>query len=71
MNLDHLNSLQLLLSKERSRHSIAKTDAERNLRKVWVSQLEKEVALECKFLGIEQQKEINLSDDDLLDAIFN
>lgn len=59
--MSHLNALQVALSNERSRLANAKTAAERELRSVWVKQLEKEVAHE----------EINfpvceLSDDELL-----
>lgn len=59
--MTHLNALQVALSNERSRLANAKTAGERELRAVWVRQLEKEVAAE----------EINfpacdLSDDELL-----
>lgn len=37
----HLDYLELRLSNERSRLADAKSDGERELRKVWVSQLER------------------------------
>lgn len=46
--MTHLNALLLNLSHERTRLSNAKTDGERELRSVWVYQLEKEVAHEEK-----------------------
>ena len=57
--MTHLNALNVALSNERSRLANAKTDGERQLRTVWVKQLEKEVAHE----------EVNfpdMSDDELL-----
>ena len=49
--MDHLSALQLRLSNERIRLSNAKTDAERELRKVWVAQMEREIQDECKFIA--------------------
>jgi len=59
--MTHLNALQVALSNERSRLANAKTAGERELRAVWVSQLEKEIsAEEINFPACE------LSDDELL-----
>ena len=61
--MSHLTALQMNLSNERVRLANATTDAERDLRKVWVSQLEKEIEEEEKFF------EIPLTDDELLVAL--
>lgn len=47
----HLDALNLRLSHERVYLAEAKTDAERVLRRVWISQIEKEIAGEMVFLG--------------------
>lgn len=62
----HLNSLLLLLSNERIRLANAKTESERELRSVWVRQLEKEVIAEEGFLS-----ENNKNDDELLSELFS
>jgi len=72
--MTHLNALQLSLSNERNRLAKAKTQGERDLRKVWVAQIEKEIAHEIEFLGnhadyIEQDPSIEMSDDELLAAL--
>lgn len=59
--MQHIDALQLRLSNERSALAAAKTDGERQLRKVWISQIEKEIAGEKKFpAGVE------MTDDQLL-----
>lgn len=58
--MNHLDALNLRLSNERVRLANAKSEGERELRKVWIAQLEKEVAGEIQFLGTE---------DDLLAAL--
>lgn len=58
----HLNALELRLSNERNRLAQAKTNKERELRKVWIAQIEKEIASERNFVG----KETEMSDDELL-----
>lgn len=68
MNFSHLDALNLNLSNERMRLANAKTFEEIELRKVWVTQLEKEVAAERKFLGLAD--EIEVSDSDL-DSLFD
>lgn len=59
--MSHLNALQFRLSNERIRLSQAKNKNEQELRKVWIRQLEKEIAGEKKFVGFEE-----MSDDQLL-----
>ena len=62
----HLDYLELRLSNERSRLADAKSDGERELRQVWVSQLEREIAREIEFLGGKAQDLTDISDDELL-----
>ena len=58
-DLMHLHSLELRLSNERMRLSEAASQSEKDLRSVWVKQLEKEIQGEIEFLaskGITLQK---------------
>lgn len=57
--MNHLDALNLRLSNERARLSSAKSQAEIELRKVWIAQIEKEIGDEAKFSG-------EVSDDQLL-----
>lgn len=50
-DLTHLNALELRLSNERIRLSQATSQAEIELRKVWVQQTEKEIQGEIDFLA--------------------
>ena len=61
----HLLTLMTILSHERERLANAKSDQERALRSVWVSQLEREIAAEEAFLGLEPIDH-TMSDDELL-----
>lgn len=70
-NIDHLSALELRLSHERTYLAAAKTTGERELRTVWISQIEREIAGEYKFLGIEQGNELEISDEDLLAALLS
>lgn len=70
----HLVALQANLSSEKGRLANAKTQKEIEIRKVFVSQLEKEIASEIAFL---ESKGVNLyastddlSDDDILNELF-
>ena len=67
-NTSHLDALNLRLSHERGYLSAAKTDAERGLRRVWIAQIEKEIAGEVAFLGKANDLP-EMSDDDLLAAL--
>ena len=49
--MDHLNALLLGLSNERARLNEAKSENERVIRGVWVSQIEREIEREEKFLA--------------------
>ena len=69
--MTHLSTLQLILSNERNRLAKAKTENERALRKVFVAQLEKQIACEIEFLEknagyIKDDPTIEMSDDELL-----
>lgn len=59
--MNHIDALQLRLSNERMALASAKTDGEKQLRGVWVAQIEKEIAGEEKFLAGTE-----LSDDELM-----
>jgi hypothetical protein len=65
-DLTHVHALELNLSHERMRLFAAKSEGERELRAVWVRQLEKEIEAEYKFLGIEPEE---LSDEDLANLL--
>ena len=60
----HLDSLNFLLSHERIRLSLAKSESEITIRRGWVRQLEKEIEGEKKFIS-----DNNMSDDDLLSEL--
>lgn len=62
----HLNYLELQLSNERSRLAGSKSDGERELRQVWVSQLEREIAKEIEFIGGNPRDLTDMGDDELL-----
>lgn len=66
MDTDHLNSLQVRLSNERSRFQKSKTKSESELREVWCKQLEKEIQDERKRLGIDEMPIENMSNDEIL-----
>ena len=66
--MNHLEALNLRLSNERARLATAKTSYERNLRAVWVAQIEREIAGEMAFLAkVDDLPE--MSDDELLAAL--
>lgn len=67
----HLDALHLRLSHERSYLAEAKTEKEKELRRVWIVQIEKEIAVEKKILGLEEVKKDTISDDNLLKELFN
>ena len=66
IDFSHLNALQHGLHREQERLKAATNAQEIALRSVWVRQLEKEVADEYAFLGIEPQPVDDLSDADIL-----
>jgi hypothetical protein len=66
IDLTHLNALELRLSHERGYLAVAKSAKEIEIRKAWIAQIEKEIAGEKQFLGIADQVDCELSDDELL-----
>ena len=71
MNLTHLDALRIRLSHERVRLSEAKSDKEKELRAVWVAQIEKEIAGEMKFLGISEVSDDvkKMTDEEILSEL--
>lgn len=68
--MSHLNALQVRLSNERGYLAAAKSEKERQMRKVWIAQVEKEIAAEIQFLGAAAPAATEeISDDDLLAAL--
>lgn len=65
----HLDALNLRLSHERGYLASARTPREQEMRRVWIIQIEREIAQEMKFLDIEAAPQCDLSDDELLDAL--
>lgn len=66
--MTHLAALELRLSNERNYLAKAKTEGERALRKVWIAQIEKEIAGEIAFLG-KEPVESDMTDEELLAAL--
>jgi hypothetical protein len=69
MDLTHLDALRLRLSHERGYLAAARTDKERTRRLAWIAQVEREIAGEMKFLGIEYAPACDMTDDELLAAL--
>lgn len=67
--MSHLDALNLRLSHERERLAAETTDEGRAMRKVWIAQIEKEISAEREFLGQPAAPEIQMSDDELLNAL--
>lgn len=65
----HLQALITSLSNERGRLAKAKTEKEREMRRVWIAQTEREIAAEEKFLGMEPVAPFEGSLDDLAVAL--
>jgi hypothetical protein len=68
MDIDHLNAIELRLSNARARAA--------NSKKPWnweieISQIEKELAGEYKFLGIAQPGCQEIDDDKLMDELLS
>lgn len=60
----HLHALEERLANERARLSTSKSEAETRLRTLWVSQIEKEIEDEKRFLSLPE-----MSADELLKAL--
>jgi len=70
INTSHLDALNVRLSNEHIYFAKAKTEKEKELRKVWIVQIEKEIAVEKKLLGIEDVEVAAISDKDLLNELL-
>ena len=68
IDTSHLSALEVNLSNERNRLQTAKTEKEKQIRQVWVNQIQKEIAEEIKFLQINPVS-LEISDDDLLNEL--
>lgn len=69
-NDTHLSALRVRLSHERDYLARAKTQAEVDLRTVWIAQIEKEIASELAFLGLSESTDADaMTDDKLLKAL--
>lgn len=66
MSTIHLDALNVNLSNEKIRLETAQSEIERQMRRVWIAQLEKEVAAERAFLGLSIESAECINDDDLL-----
>jgi len=62
----HLDALQLRLSHERGYLAAAKSEGERQLRTVWIAQIESEIAHELAHLGRVNPVDVDMTDDELL-----
>lgn len=65
----HLSALELRLSHELQHLATSKSETQRALRRVWITQIEKEIAAERAFLGIAEITEPEMSDSELLAAL--
>lgn len=68
---EHLTALNIRLAHEKARLAEAKTAKEREIRSVWIKQIEKEIDEEIKFLGIQPvDADIEaMTDDELLEML--
>jgi len=66
MDRTHLTALETRLHNENGYLAAAKSDGERELRKVWIAQIEREIARERQFLGLGEDVATELTDDELL-----
>ena len=70
MNRTHLDALQIRRSHELSRLNAARTEGERELRRVWLAGIDKEIASELKFLDLgDALFEPEMTDDEILAAL--
>lgn len=66
-DLSHLHALEDRLAREHGRLANAKTEKEKQLRRVWIAQIEKEISDERIHLGMPSEKRLpHMSDDELL-----
>lgn len=67
--MDHLSALELRLSNERIRLSNAQSDAERELRQVWIKQIEKEIEAERGFNNLDDSE--SMTEWELLSQLYD
>lgn len=67
--MTHLDALELRLSHERRRLANARSQNERDLRYVWISQIEAEIEDERRFTSVTSEALPEMSDDELLAAL--
>ena len=67
-DFSHLNALEFRLHNERQRLAASRTEKERAMRTVWVAGIEREIAAEYAFLGLEPAPASldEITDDELL-----
>lgn len=68
-NISHLAALHSRLMRECARHAAARTEREREMRAVWIAQLQREIAAEMDFLGMDASAPPEMSEDELLAAL--
>lgn len=67
----HLDALELRLSHEIARINLARSESERELRRVWLAGIDKEIADELRFLDLEDALfEPEMTDDEILAALL-
>ena len=66
---EHLVALQNRLFNEKIRLNGARTKQERDLRAIWVQQIEREIDGEMRFLGLPIGADVDMTDDELLAAL--
>ena len=69
IEISHLDAIRDRLARETARLASAKTAKEIAFRKVQISQTEKEIKGELKFLGLDDAPQCDMSDDELLAAL--
>lgn len=62
----HLTALEAGLSHERVRLQNANRLGERALRLIWIAQREREIAAERKFLGLDADPVLDMTEDEVL-----
>lgn len=70
MDLSHLHALELKLSHERDYLSREKTEGGRELRRVWIAQIEREISGERALLGLPTDDVMAIDDDALLNELM-
>lgn len=71
MDTSHLTALHNQLVRAKDRLAKEKAEAGRQLRRVWIAQIEKEIENEYKFLGVQSSSALpEMSDDDLMNELM-